>query len=82
VPQQGITHDPRGQATALVVTPGNKVEQRVVMTSRAIGDKWLVTDGLTADDRVIVEGLQKVHPGMTVVPKEKTPPDASASAQP
>jgi len=66
VPQQGITHDPTGRATALVVVPNGTVEQRVVKTTRSIGNHWLVDSGLAAGDRVIVEGLQKVQPGMPV----------------
>jgi membrane fusion protein, multidrug efflux system len=66
VPQQGITHDPQGRATALVVATNGTVEQRVVKTTRSIGNQWLVDAGLTAGDRVIVEGLQKVQPGMPV----------------
>lgn len=66
VPQQGVTRDPRGQATAMVVGAGGKVEQRQVKVSRAIGDTWLVDAGLEAGDRVIVEGLQKVMPDMPV----------------
>ncbi len=65
-PQQGIARDPRGSATALVVGPDGKVAQRAVQVSRAIGDKWLVDSGLAAGDRVIVEGLQKIQPGMPV----------------
>src|SRR3546814_1744115 len=45
-PQQGITRDPRGRATALVVNAQNKVEQRAVTTDRAIGNRWVVTSGL------------------------------------
>lgn len=62
-PQQGISRDPKGNATAMVVTPEGKVEARVVQASRTIGDQWLVDGGLVAGDRVIVEGLQKVQPG-------------------
>lgn len=62
-PQQGISRDPKGNATAMVVTPEGKVEARVVQASRTIGDQWLVDGGLAAGDRVIVEGLQKVQPG-------------------
>jgi membrane fusion protein (multidrug efflux system) len=69
-PQEGITHNQRGEPIALVVTPDNKVELRVLKTDRAIGDKWLVTDGLHAGDKVIVDGLQKVSPGQTVQPVE------------
>jgi membrane fusion protein (multidrug efflux system) len=63
-PQQGITRDPKGNATAMVVQADGKVAQRDVKVSRAIGDRWLVDEGLAAGDRVIVEGLQKVQPGM------------------
>lgn len=67
-PQQGITRDPRGRATALVVDAQNKVEQREVVTDRAIGDKWVVTDGLKAGDKLIVEGLLNLRPGTIVKP--------------
>jgi len=79
VPQQGVTHNQRGEPTALVVTPGNQVELRLLKTSRAIGDKWLVSDGVRAGDRVIVDGVQKVAPGATVRPTEGA---ASAAQQP
>jgi len=69
-PQKGITRDPKGNATAMVVGKDNKVELRNVATSRAVGDQWLVTSGLSAGDRVIVEGLQKIQPGMPVQPAE------------
>ena len=66
VPQQGIARDPKGNANALVVGADGTVEQRTVEVSRTIGDKWLVSNGLVAGDRVIVEGVQKVQPGMPV----------------
>jgi len=66
VPQQGITRDRSGGATTLVVTKDNKVELRSIKTSRAVGDKWLVEEGLAVGEQVIVEGLQKVKPGATV----------------
>jgi membrane fusion protein (multidrug efflux system) len=78
VPQQGVTHNARGEPTVLVVNPDNKVELRVIKTDRAIRDQWLVTDGLHAGDRVIVDGLQKAQPGAPVVPTEVTPPPATA----
>ncbi|MEG3134737.1 efflux RND transporter periplasmic adaptor subunit [Rouxiella sp. T17] len=70
VPQQGITRNPRGDATAMVVGADNKVELRTVTTTQAIGDKWVVTDGLKAGDKVIVTGLQKVKPGVQVTAQE------------
>lgn len=70
VPQRGVTRDREGNATALVVNAENKVEVRTLTASRAVGNNWLVENGLSAGDRVIVEGLQKVAPGATVKPAE------------
>ncbi len=70
VPQQGVTRTPRGDASAMVVGKDDKVEVRQLKTSQAIGDKWLVTDGLQTGDRVIVTGLQKVKPGVQVKAQE------------
>jgi membrane fusion protein (multidrug efflux system) len=82
VPQQGVTHNQRGEPTALVVTPGNQVELRSLKTSRAIGDKWLVSDGVQAGDRVIVDGVQKTAPGATVQPAEVSLDAPPAAQQP
>jgi membrane fusion protein (multidrug efflux system) len=76
VPQQGIAHDPRGNASAMVVAADGTVEQRQVEVSRTVGDKWLVSSGLSAGDRVIVEGLQKVQPGMPVEANDAAAADA------
>jgi membrane fusion protein, multidrug efflux system len=70
VPQQGVTHDARGEATALVVGAENKIELRTLKTDRAIGTDWLVSDGLRDGEKVVVEGLQKVRPGAVVQPEE------------
>ncbi len=67
-PQQGISRDVRGRATAMVVNAQNKVEQREVDVDRAVGDKWIVTKGLKAGDRLIVEGLLNLRPGTVVRP--------------
>jgi membrane fusion protein (multidrug efflux system) len=66
VPQQGVSRDPKGNAIALVVGKDDKVEQRTLELDRAIGNKWLVSKGLEPDDRLIVEGTEKVHPGVRV----------------
>ena len=65
-PQQGVARTPKGGASAMVVGKDGKVEVRNVTVSQTIGDKWLVEDGLAAGDRVIVEGLQKIQPGIPV----------------
>jgi membrane fusion protein, multidrug efflux system len=69
-PQQGITHAPDGTASALVVDAADRVEQRNVVLDRALGDQWIVTKGLMAGDRLIVSGLQRIHPGIQVVVHE------------
>ncbi|VDZ51781.1 Acriflavine resistance protein A precursor [Serratia odorifera] len=79
VPQQGVTRNPRGDATALVVGADNKVELRSLKADQAIGDKWLVSEGLKAGDRVIVTGLMKVKPGAQVKAQEV---DTQAQKQP
>ncbi|WP_094821389.1 efflux RND transporter periplasmic adaptor subunit [Bordetella genomosp. 4] len=82
VPQRGVTRNQRGQPTSLVVNAENKVELRVLKTDRTVGDQWLVTDGLKAGDKVIVEGLQSVQPGVEVTAKEFEAKPATAAASP
>ncbi|VAS16095.1 RND efflux system, membrane fusion protein CmeA [Klebsiella pneumoniae] len=66
VPQQGVTRTPRGDASVMLVNDKNQVETREVVATQAVGDKWLITSGLKPGDKVIVSGLQKVRPGVTV----------------
>jgi len=66
VPQQGIFRDPKGNPFTLIVDAEGKVQQRKLTLGRAIGDKWNVSEGLKVGDRVIVEGIQKVRPGVSV----------------
>ncbi|HJX22005.1 MAG TPA: efflux RND transporter periplasmic adaptor subunit, partial [Steroidobacteraceae bacterium] len=64
--EQGVTHDPSGHATALVVGPDNKVELRAIQATRTSGANWVVDGGLKDGERVIVSGVQKVQPGTLV----------------
>lgn len=80
VPQQGVTRTPRGDASALVIGEGDKVETRQIVATQAIGDKWLVTEGLKDGDRVIISGLQKVKPGVQVKAQEVTSDDKQQAA--
>ncbi len=77
VPQQAVSRNSHGDATVLLVGPGNKAIEQIIQTDRAIGDHWLVSGGLKPGDKVIVDGLQLVHPGAPVQPVE-----AAAGAAP
>jgi membrane fusion protein (multidrug efflux system) len=70
LPERGVTHDAAGAATSLILGIEGKVELRKLTVNRAIGSQWLVDSGVAPGDRVIVDGLQKVKPGMqaTVAP--------------
>ncbi|WP_428311744.1 efflux RND transporter periplasmic adaptor subunit [Hydrocarboniphaga sp.] len=70
VPQQAVTHNQKGEPTAMVVGADDKVELRKLKTERAIGANWLVSEGLKAGDRVIVRGLQQAKPGSQVSVRE------------
>jgi membrane fusion protein (multidrug efflux system) len=70
VPQQAVLRTPRGEPMAYVVNAQDVIEQRILKTSRAIGTNWLVTEGLTAGDRVVMEGVQRIRPGAKVVATE------------
>lgn len=73
VMQEGVSRDTKGNPMALLVGKSDKVEVRPLVVDRAIGSKWLITAGLAPDDRVIVEGMQKVRPGAEVKAVPFTP---------
>jgi membrane fusion protein (multidrug efflux system) len=81
VPQQAVTRDPKGNPMTLVVDAAGKVAVKMLTLDRAIGDRWLISGGLTAGDRVIVEGMQWVRPGSPVnaVPFGKSEKEPEAS---
>jgi membrane fusion protein (multidrug efflux system) len=79
-PQQGISRDVRGNATALVIGADSKAELRTVVTERTVGDQWLVSKGLMPGDRLIIEGLGRIQPGQTVRPVLASSESKSASS--
>jgi membrane fusion protein, multidrug efflux system len=66
VPQRGVSRNARGDATVWIVDDESKVAERQVTADRAINGEWLITAGLSAGDRVVLDGLQKVKPGTVV----------------
>lgn len=83
-PQQGVTRNLKGQPTALVVNQNDQVELRELQAERTAGNTWLINHGLQAGDRLIVEGLQFVKPGVTVTVSEAAnlAPASPANAAP
>lgn len=66
VSQRAVTFGPDGSTSVLLVDAEDKVEQRAIQVGSAVGSNWVVRSGLQAGDRVIVDGLQKVRPGIVV----------------
>jgi membrane fusion protein (multidrug efflux system) len=82
VPQVGVTHDPQGQATALVVGADDKAVRKTLRVRGARGNQWVVDGGLDDGDRVIVAGLQRVSAGVKVRPVEVSAPSVAPAAAP
>jgi membrane fusion protein (multidrug efflux system) len=86
VPQQGVSRTPKGDPVALVVDASGTVQQRMLKLDRALGDQWLLASGLSAGERVIVEGMLNVRPGAVVkvvsVDGRKAGADASQTNRP
>ncbi len=82
LPQQALQRDARGGASVLLVGADGKVQRRAVKVGRALGGGWLVSEGLQAGERVIVEGLQKVKPGDAVQAHPVADPAAAAASAP
>ena len=84
IPQQAVMRDPKGNPFTLLVDGQGKVMNRPLTLDRALGDRWLVSSGLTAGEQVIVEGVQKARPGATVkaVPYTAVGENKNAAAPP
>lgn len=81
VPHKALARDPRGDALVMVVDADGKVAARPVQVAQSIGSDWVVTGGVKAGERIIVEGLQKARPGTQVQAQEagSTAPAAPAA---
>jgi membrane fusion protein (multidrug efflux system) len=79
-PQQGISRDVKGNATAVVINAADEAEVRPVVAERTVGDSWLVSRGLADGDRLVVEGLGRIKTGQKVRPVEIAAPAAAAAA--
>ncbi|MBO0906180.1 efflux RND transporter periplasmic adaptor subunit [Jiella sonneratiae] len=81
VPQRAVSRNAKGEATALFVTADGTAETRVIEVSADIGNEWMVTKGVAAGDRLVVDGLQKVRDGAKVAAVPVTV-DADGLVQP
>lgn len=68
VPQQAVTRTPKGEPMVMLVNEQGGVEPRIIAVERPVGDKWHVVSGLKPGDRIVLEGLQRIQPGMPIKP--------------
>jgi len=66
IPQLAVSRDTKGNAYTFLVNKENKIIQQPLQLERSIGDKWLVTSGLKSGDKVVISGIQRIRPGVTV----------------
>jgi len=81
VPQRAV-QDLQGQSLVAVVGADDTVEMRAVTTGPRTGTDWVILDGLTAGETIIVEGVQKVRGGSKVSPRPYVPPTPVPTAVP
>lgn len=86
IPQEAVSRDPKGKPLILIVNPDGIAEQRPIEMDRAMGNQWLIAGGLAPGERIIIEGMLKVRPGMQVkaIPsgQEEQRPTAQTAPQP
>jgi membrane fusion protein (multidrug efflux system) len=75
VPQAAVVRDNDGQAFVWLIGPDDTIKRQPVTIRRAMGDAWLVMEGLSDGDRVAVDGLQRVKPDSKVMPVAVEQPD-------
>ena len=66
VPQRAVRRTPKGDASVFVLGSDNKAEERQVVTGEVVGRSWLITSGLKAGDKVLVDGTDGLRPGSLV----------------
>jgi len=81
IPQRAVQMGPNG-AGVLVVNANNEVVARSVRTGSLQGNAWVVLDGLNDGERVVVDGLQKIQPGMQVRIAANTPAQPTTAGEP
>ncbi len=80
LPQQAVMRDAAGKPSVQVIGADDKVEKRPIEVGQAVGNQWLVTQGLRAGERVMVDGFQRARPGQKVKPVAPRPQGREAVA--
>ena len=70
VPQQAVTLDAKSNYIVTTIQEDNTIKTKLIKVERAIDNKWLVTDGITQTDKIIIEGLSKINDKSIVIPKD------------
>ncbi|PYE26492.1 membrane fusion protein (multidrug efflux system) [Rhizobium sp. PP-CC-3A-592] len=81
VPQRAVSRNTKGEATAKFVLPDGKIDERVLIVDRSIGNSWLVADGIKDGERVVVEGNQRVRAGQDVTTSDVIVNDATGELE-
>jgi membrane fusion protein (multidrug efflux system) len=78
VSQKSVTRQADGSVSVWVVGTDGKVNSRPITVSEIVGDKWIVSSGLKAGEKVVLEGIMKIRPGMAVKGVEAGTPSTPA----
>ncbi|MBV5330104.1 MAG: efflux RND transporter periplasmic adaptor subunit [Chlorobium sp.] len=78
VPQKSVSRSADGSVSVWVVGPDGKANPRPIIVTEVVGDRWLVSSGLKAGEKVVYEGIMKIQPGMAVKTVEATLPPVQA----
>ena len=73
IPQRAVTRDENGRALVYVVSGENEAKLRPISLGKSLGSEWVVEEGLKDGETIVVDGVQKVAPGATVIPEPWQP---------
>lgn len=72
LPQQAVSRDEKANPVVTIIKEDNSIKKQIISIERAIGNKWVVTNGITNNDKIIIEGLNKISPKSKVNPIDVT----------
>jgi len=81
VPQRAATRTPDGELSVWVIDANNQAHLKIIKVNRALGDQWVVIEGLEGGENIVVEGYQRLSPGAQVSTAPWSAPAASATNQ-